>query len=89
MLSDGKIYFGVGNFKDVYKQMEVNPNIEIVAWNGEKFLRYYGKANLDYNPEIVDKAFELMPEIGGVILESFIEGAEEKSNEEIKAKLRP
>lgn len=66
MLSDGEIYFGVGNFKDVYKQMEVNPNIEIVAWNGEKFLRYYGKANLDYNPEIVDKAFELMPEIAEV-----------------------
>ena len=45
------------------KPLIINPNIEIVAWNGEKFLRYYGKANLDYNPKIVDKTFELMPEI--------------------------
>lgn len=63
LLDGDKIYFGVGTFKDVYKQMEANPNIEISAWDGEHILRYYGTANLDKNEEIVEKAFELMPEI--------------------------
>ncbi len=31
LLKDGKLYFGVGNFKDVYKQMQENPYVEIVA----------------------------------------------------------
>ena len=43
--------------------MEVNPNVEIAAWDGEHFLRYYGVADLTNNEEIVEKAFELMPEI--------------------------
>ena len=63
LLEGDKIYFGVGTFKAVYKQMEANPNVEIAAWDGEHFLRYFGVANLDKNEEIVEKAFELMPDI--------------------------
>ncbi|MBQ2666224.1 pyridoxamine 5'-phosphate oxidase family protein [Methanobrevibacter sp.] len=63
LLFDGKIYFGVGTHKDVYKQMEANPNVEIAAWDGEHFLRYYGIADLTKNETVVEKAFELMPEI--------------------------
>ena len=63
LLDDGKIYFGVGTFKNVYKQLEANPKLEIVAWDGEHFLRYYGEANLDKNEEIVEKAYEIMPDI--------------------------
>lgn len=63
LLDGDKIYFGVGTFKEVYKQMEKNSNIEIAAWNGEHFLRYYGTANLTKNEKIVEKAFEIMPEI--------------------------
>ena len=44
LLKDGKIYFGVGNQKDVYKQMTKNPFVEIVALVETDFLRYYGKA---------------------------------------------
>ena len=43
LLKDGKIYFGVGDFKDVYKQMRKNPYVEIVALVETDFLRYYGK----------------------------------------------
>ena len=64
LLDGDKIYFGVGTFKEVYKQMEANPNVEISAWDGEHILRYYGTANLDGNEEIVEKAFEIMPELG-------------------------
>jgi len=63
LLHDGKIYFGVGTYKDVYKQMEANPNVEIAAWDGEHFLRFYGTVDLTKNEEVVEKAFELMPEI--------------------------
>ncbi len=68
MLVDDKIYFGVGTFKDVYKQIMENPKIEIVALNNEKdkFLRYYGEAVIDENPELVEKTFEIMPEIGEI-----------------------
>ena len=63
LLDGDKIYFGVGTFKAVYKQMEANPNVEIAAWDGEHFLRYYGVADLSGNDAVVEKAFELMPEI--------------------------
>lgn len=43
-LKDGKIYFGVGDFKEVWKQMQANPYVEISATVGSDFLRYYGKA---------------------------------------------
>lgn len=72
MLVDDKIYFGVGTFKEVWKQMQENPKIEIVALNPEKdkFLRYYGIATADDNPKLVEKTFELMPEIGEVYKEN-------------------
>lgn len=35
MLKDGKLYFGVGTFKDVYKQLEINPYAEICACKEE------------------------------------------------------
>ena len=63
LLKDDKIYFGVGNQKEVYKQLTVNPNVEIVAVVGTDFLRYYGTADLTKNEAVVEKAFELMPEI--------------------------
>ena len=63
LLKEDKIYFGVGTFKTVYKQMEENPNVEIAAWDGEHFLRYYGVANLDKQEEIAKEALSLMPDV--------------------------
>lgn len=72
MLIEDKIYFGVGTFKEVWKQMQENPKIEIVALSPEKdkFLRYYGTATADDNPELVEKTFEIMPEIGAAYKEN-------------------
>lgn len=61
ILDDGKIYFGVGDFKEVYKQMQVNPNVEICATIGGKFLRYYGKAVFETNDKIANQAIEILP----------------------------
>lgn len=45
-IADGKVIFGVGDFKNVYKQLAKNPKTEIVAMvDGKgKWLRYTGKA---------------------------------------------
>lgn len=61
MIEGDKIYFGVGDFKAVYKQIKANPNIEVCATTGSDFLRYYGKAVFDSNPVIAEKAFEILP----------------------------
>lgn len=63
LLFEDKIYFGVGTFKEVYKQLQANPNTEIATWDGEHFLRYYGEAILEKNDDVVAKAFELNPQI--------------------------
>lgn len=43
--ADGKIIFGVGDFKNVYRQMTVNPLVEIVACKADgHWLRYSGRA---------------------------------------------
>ena len=61
LLKDDKIYFGVGTFKDVYKQMEANPYVEICACKGGKFLRYWGKAIFEDDDVIADSVFEKSP----------------------------
>lgn len=58
---DGKLYFGAGTFKDVYRQLQATPNIEICASTGQGFLRYYGSAVFNHDPEIEQAALEKMP----------------------------
>ena len=58
LLKDDKIYFGVGNQKDVYKQLTANPNVEIVAVVGTDFLRYYGKAVFEETYDFADSIVE-------------------------------
>lgn len=42
---DGKVIFGVGGFKNVYRQLQANPLCEIVASKRDgHWLRYTGKA---------------------------------------------
>ena len=43
-LQNDKIYFGVGGFKEVYHQLEKNPNCELVALKGMEWIRINGKA---------------------------------------------
>lgn len=46
MLNEGKLYFGVGDFKDVYKQMQKNSNIEFCNF----FFRFLYRAYPYRNP---------------------------------------
>lgn len=46
-LYEGEIYYGIGNFKKVYQQMQVNPRVEIVALKGMTWARVNGTAVFD------------------------------------------
>lgn len=70
LLIEGKIYFGVGTFKDVYKQMEKCPNVEICAFSQNKTLRYSGKAVFTTDETIAEKAIEAMPVLKNIYNET-------------------
>lgn len=61
MVLDGKLYFAVGDFKEVYKQMLKNPNVEICATVEGDFLRYYGTAVFEKDYSVAEKALEASP----------------------------
>lgn len=63
MVKDDKLYFGVGNFKEVYKQMQKNPNVEFCATVGKEFLRYYGKAVFETDYSIAEKVLTNAPSL--------------------------
>lgn len=53
---DGKIIFGVGDFKDVYKQLCANPLCEIAACKQDgHWLRYTGKAVFESDSSYADE----------------------------------
>ena len=53
---DGKLLFGVGDFKNVYRQMVANPLVEIAACkkNGH-WLRYTGRAVFETDPKYAEE----------------------------------
>ena len=64
---DGKVIFGVGDFKNVYKQLCANPNVELVACkqNGH-WLRYTGKAVFESDPKYAAAMLESMPQLKNI-----------------------
>ena len=70
LLYEDKIYFGVGTFKEVYKQLVANPNIEIIASTPSLWMRLDGKAVFDHDDYLVDECFKIMPPIGKLYKEN-------------------
>ncbi len=64
LLQDDKIWFGVGTFKDVYKQLQTNPNIEIIAMANNKWLRYDGKVHFVNDEQLENKCLDILGPIG-------------------------
>lgn len=58
MLKDGVNYFGVGAMKEVYRQIQENPYVEIcgLMGKGKLFFRYYGKAVFEKGNELSQEA---------------------------------
>ncbi len=54
--ADGKLLFGVGDFKDVYRQMKANPLVEIAACKPDgHWLRYTGRAVFETDPKYAEQ----------------------------------
>lgn len=47
MIYEGRIYFCTNNQKDVYKQMQQNPQVEFCACIEDRWLRLAGRATVD------------------------------------------
>ena len=60
---DGKLYFAVGTFKDVYRQMQANPKCEILASVGMDFLRWDGKAVFSKDERLLPIVENMMPQL--------------------------
>ena len=66
MEHNGTIYFGAGTFKDVYRQLQSNPNIEICASHGGGFMRYYGKASFVSDSNLEAYALASLPMLNDI-----------------------
>lgn len=61
---DGKVLFGVGDFKDVYKQLVANPKVEIASAKPDgHWLRYTGRAVFESDPKYAEAMLDGMPQL--------------------------
>lgn len=59
---DGKVIFSVGDFKNVYKQLQANQLCEIVACKKDgHWLRYTGKAVFETDYKYAEAIMEVIP----------------------------
>ena len=64
---DGKVIFGVGDFKDVYRQLKANPKTEIVASKPDgHWMRYTGKAVFETDPKYAEAILDMIPSLRGI-----------------------
>ena len=62
MEADGRVLFGIGDFKDVYKQLLKNPKCEIAAAKPDgHWLRYTGRAVFETDPKYAEALLEQNP----------------------------
>lgn len=61
LLEGEHLYFGVGDFKEVYRQMQKNPQVEFCVAAGKDFLRYFGRAVFEQDGRIAEQALQAAP----------------------------
>ena len=54
---NGKIIFGTGTHKECYRQIQENPNVEVVAFSESEFMRYDGEIDYIDDEELKNQAF--------------------------------
>ncbi|MDR2198772.1 MAG: pyridoxamine 5'-phosphate oxidase family protein [Deltaproteobacteria bacterium] len=61
----GKIYFGCGTQKQVYRQINDNPRVQLATTSPDgTWLRYTGFAQFDDDPDLYDSAVNFFPPLG-------------------------
>lgn len=64
---DGKVVFGVGDFKDVCRQLKENPQVEIVACKPDgHWLRYTGTAVFETDEKYAEAMLDAAPNLRGI-----------------------
>lgn len=64
---DGKVLFGIGDFKEVYRQLRANPKCEIAALKaGGHWLRYTGTAVFEEDPKYAEAALDHTPRLRAI-----------------------
>jgi uncharacterized pyridoxamine 5'-phosphate oxidase family protein len=64
---DGKVLFGVGDFKEVYRQMQENPQVEIVACKQDgHWLRYTGTAVFETDYKYAEAMLDAAPNLRSI-----------------------
>ncbi len=64
---DDKVIFGVGDFKNVYKQMVANPLVEIVACKQDgHWMRYTGKAVFETDGKYAEAMLDGAPHLRSI-----------------------
>ncbi len=61
MAENGKLWFCTANNKDVYRELQANPNMEFTSWQGFNILRLSGKVNFSQDVEMKNKILENNP----------------------------
>ena len=60
---EDKLYIQTGKVKDVSKEMQVNPKVEICAFNGEKWIRVAGEVVRDDRVEAKKHMLDSYPNL--------------------------
>ena len=63
LLDGEKLYFCAGTFKNCFKQLTENPKVEILAVDGNEFMRYDGTAKIVKDDRILGKIRAAMPQV--------------------------
>ena len=67
MEMDDKVIFGIGDFKNVYKQLVANPKAEIVASKPDgHWMRYTGKAVFESDDKYAEAMLEGAPHLRSI-----------------------
>ena len=67
MEMDDKVIFGVGDFKNVYKQMVANPKVEIAACKQDgHWMRYTGKAVFETDAKYAEAMLDGAPHLRNI-----------------------
>ncbi|MGE5604682.1 MAG: pyridoxamine 5'-phosphate oxidase family protein [Bacteroidota bacterium] len=65
-LFEGKLYIQTGKVKDVSRQIQVNPKIEICAWDGNEWIRVAATAVRDDRLEAKRHMLDAYPALQGM-----------------------
>ena len=66
LIYQGKLYFGCGTFKNVFRQLSANPKVEVLACMESEFLRYDGRAVIVRDEDLLEAVRQAAPQIMGL-----------------------